>query len=108
MKANRKRLKAALALRVRKLGSLSLALKLGEFPLFDDFLDLANFWDLDNFWTFDAFLVFDNFLHFSIDSLPPLMPPTSLTASTLLAASTYNNTVVFSIDVSGAAILLKP
>ena len=49
MKANYKRLKAALALGVRKLGPLFLALKLGKFPLFDGFLDLANFWDLDIF-----------------------------------------------------------
>ena len=49
MKANRKRLKADLALGVRKLGPDFVVPKLGEFPLFDGFLDLADFWDLDNF-----------------------------------------------------------
>ena len=39
MKANYKRLKAALALGVKKLGPLSLALKLSKFPLFYGFLD---------------------------------------------------------------------
>ena len=47
--ANHKRLKTTLALRVKKLSLLFLALKLGEFPFFDNFLDLANFWDLDVF-----------------------------------------------------------
>ena len=103
-----KQLKVALALGVRKLGLLSIVSKLGEFPLFDGFLDLADFWDLDDFWTFDVFPVFDNFLHFSIDSSPSLMPLTSLAASILLAANTCNDTIVFSIDVNGAAILLKP
>ena len=37
MKANRKRLKADLALGVRKLGPDSVAPKLGKFPLFNDF-----------------------------------------------------------------------
>ena len=54
MNASCKRLKASLAPGVRKLGPASLALKLGEFPLFDGFLDLAEFSpfefpDLDDF-----------------------------------------------------------
>ena len=44
MKANCKRLKATLVLGVRKLSSLLLALKLGEFPLLDKI-----FFDLDDF-----------------------------------------------------------
>ena len=50
MKVSHKQLKATLALRVRKLGPLSLVSKLGKFPLFDKFfLDLVDFQDLDNF-----------------------------------------------------------
>ena len=55
----------------------------------------------------DDFPVFDDFLYFSIDLLPPSTPPTSLATSTSSAASTCDDTVVFSIDVSSAAILLK-
>ena len=36
------------------------------------------------------------------------MPPTLLAANTLLATSPYNDIIVFSIDISGTAILLKP
>ena len=94
--------------------------KLGKFPLFDgffnfsplDFLDLDNFQDLADFWLSDlsifGFTCFD-------PSLNPLPPPISLTLSTAstltpstsLAASTYDEIVMFSIDVSSAAILLK-
>ena len=50
VKANHKRLKADLALGVKKLGPASVAPKLGEFPLFDEFFpDLADFRDLDVF-----------------------------------------------------------
>ena len=51
MKANHKRLKADLALGVSKFGPLFLALKLGEFPLFDGFFDFSplDFPDLDSF-----------------------------------------------------------
>ena len=125
VKASHKRLKAVLASGVRNFGLFFVALKLVEFLLFDNFfLDLAKFQDLDIFSLFDFpdldnfslfdfldldnFLVFNNFLHFSIDSSPFSMPSTSLAVSTLLATSTSNDTVVFSIDVSGAAILLKP
>ena len=113
MKASRKRLKAVLALGVKKFGPASVASKLGEFLFFDEFLDLADFLlfdfpDLDNFLDLDNFPVFDNFLYFLINSPPLSMPPTSSAISISLAASTYNDTVVFSIDVSSVAILLKP
>ena len=50
-KANRKRLKADLALGVKKLGPLLIESKLGEFPLFGDFFDFSplDFPDLNNF-----------------------------------------------------------
>ena len=120
MKASRKRLKAVLALGVRNFSPSSVASKLVEFPLFDNFfLDLAKFQDLDvfslfdfpdldNFWDLDNFSVFDNFSYFSIDLLPLLTLSTSLAASTSSITSTYDNTVVLSINVSGVAILLKP
>ena len=102
MKANYKQLKAVLLLRIKKFGLFSLASKLDKFLLFDNFFsDLANFWDLDNF------LIFDNFPHFSINSSPPSILPISLAASILLASSIYDDTIVFSIDVSSVAILLK-
>ena len=113
VKANHKQLKADLASGVRKLGPSSIALKLGEFPLFDGFLDLADFLlfefpDLANFSGFGS-THFDS----SFDSLPPLTSPTLLAAKTLtpinlLVANTYDDMAVFSIDVSGVAILLKP
>ena len=73
MKANYKRLKALLALGVRKLELLFLALKLNEFPLFDSCfnflpLDLDDFRDLANFSPFN----FSDFLVYSIPSLPNL------------------------------------
>ena len=103
MKTSRKRLKAALALGVRKFGPLSLASKLGEFPLFDKFFfDLADFWDLDNFWPF-------NFPDFLIISTPPtLLPLLPSPTSSLSEIDFSDGAVVFSIKVSGAAILLKP
>ena len=114
MKAKRKWSKVTLASGVRKLSPFFLMSKLDKFPLFDNFfLDLAYFWDLDNFlifdnfWDLDNFLVFDNFPLFLIDSSPPSTPPTSLAANTLSAISTYNNTVIFSINISDAAILMK-
>ena len=118
MKANCKRLKADLALGVRKLGPVFLVLKLGEFLLFDGFLDLANFLpfkfpDLDNFRDLANFSGFGSIRFNSLfNSSPPPTSPTSLAASILapstsLVAITYNNLVVFSIDVSGTAILLK-
>ena len=51
LKANRKRLKADLASRVKKFGPLFLVLKLGKFPLFGGFFNFSHldFADLDNF-----------------------------------------------------------
>ena len=125
MKANRKRLKADLASGVRKFGPDPVAPKLAEFPLFGsffdfsplDFPDLDNFRDLANFWPFD----FPDFLACSTPSPPnpltlPLflpeagllslfLPEADLLPSFLLGAGSL---VVFNIEVSGAAILLKP
>ena len=114
MKANRKWLKAVLVSGVKKLGLFFLASKLSKFPFFDNsFSNLANFWDLDNFlvfddfWDLNNFLIYNNFPYFSIDLLPPSMLPTSLAANISLATSTCDDRVVFSIDVSNMAILLK-
>ena len=120
IKTNHKRLKAVLVLEIRKLGSFFLALKLGEFLLFDDFfLDLANFQDfnnfspfkfldLNNFWFFDNFSVFNNFLYFLIILSPLFKSLILLAANILLVSSTYNNIVIFSLDVNNTTILLKP
>ena len=114
------RLKAVLASGIKNFGPSSVASKLVEFPLFDDFFpnlakfrdlnvfSLFNFPNLNNFWDLDNFPVFDDFPYFSINSSLPSTPSTSLGASISLATSTYDDIVVFSIDVSGAAILLKP
>ena len=105
-------------MRVRKLGPASVAPKLGEFPLFDEFfLDLADFQDLNVFWPFD----FPDFLACSTPSppnpstLPSFLPEAGLLSSFLLEADLLpsfllgaGSLVVFNIEVSGAAILLKP
>ena len=119
MNASRKRLKADLASGVKKLGPASVAPKLGEFPLFDKFFpDLANFWDLDVFWPFD----FPDFLacftpppNPSTSPLPSFLPEAGLLSSFLLEANLQPSfllgaglLVVFNIEVSGGAILLKP
>ena len=113
MKASHKQLKAALALRIRKLGPTSVASNLGEFLFFDCFLNLAKFQDLDVFWLSGLLVFGSTCFDSSLDLSPPSMSPTSLTASILapstsLAANTCDDIVVFSINVSGAAILLKP
>ena len=77
MNVSCKQLKASLVPEVKKLGSVFLALKLGEFLLFDDFfLDLADFQNLDNFLLFK----FLDFLAYSIPSLstPTLLSPLSI------------------------------
>ena len=118
--ASRKRLKADLASGVRKLGPASVAPKLGEFPLFDEFFpNLADFRDLDVFWPFD----FPDFLACSTPSppnpstspSPSFLPEAGLLSSFLLEADLLpsfllgaGSLVVFNIEVSGAAILLKP
>ena len=120
VKANRKRLKDVLASGARNFDPFSVALELVEFPLFDNFFpDLDNFRDLD---------VFSDFLACSISFPPTPTPSTSpspsffpeaglllsflleadLLPSFLLGADSLGNPVVFSIEVSGAAILLKP
>ena len=112
MKISRKQLKAALASGVSKLGPASVALNLCKFLLFDYFLDLAKFWDLDIFVLSD-FLVFGSICFDpSLDASPFPTSPNLLAASTLapsisLAASTCDDMIVLSIDVSGAAILLQ-
>ena len=113
VKISYKQLKVVLASGVRKLGLAFIALKLGEFSIFDSFFDfllfdLDDFRNLVNFWL-SGLLVFGST---QFDLLPPLVSSTSLAASTLvssisLAVNTYNDMIVFSIDMSGAAILLK-
>ena len=103
VKVSHKWLKAALVLGIKKLSSLSLVLKLGKFPLFDKFFpDLADFRNLDNFWLFD----FPDFLAISTP-LTPLLLLSSPTSS-LLEIDISDGATVFSIEVSGAVILLKP
>ena len=102
MKANRKQLKAFLMLEVRKFGPYSLVLNLGEFLLFDGFLDLNNFWLID--------LPVFGFIYFDLSpslTLSTLLMASTLVLSTLLVTSTYNDIVVFNINVSDAAILLN-
>ena len=57
MKTSHKRLKAVLASEVRKLGPVSVALKLDKFPLFDGFFDFSSFDfpKLNNFWDLASF-----------------------------------------------------
>ena len=137
MKVNCKQLKAVLALGVKNFSPSSVASKLVEFPLFDNFfLDLAKFRDLDVFSPFD-FLDLDNFRDldvfpdFSACSTPFLLISTPSTSSLpsffleagllllflleadllplfLLGVGLSGDPVIFSIEVSGAAILLKP
>ena len=108
MKASRKRLKASLALEVKKLGPTSLTSKLGKFSLFDGFLDLTEFLpfkfpNLDNFRPYDNFP--DFLISFSLSSAPnPMTLPLPFLTS---GPDTSSDLVVFSIEVSGAAILLK-
>ena len=123
-------------MRVRKLGLFSLASKLDKFPLFNNFFpDLADFWDLNNFSLFDypdldKFSDLDNFPDFLAYSTPfPLIPYSStlplpwffpevgllllflleadLLPLFLLGAGLLGDPIIFSIEVNGAAILLK-
>ena len=118
--ASRKWLKAFLAPGIRKLGPVFVAPKLGKFSLFDEFFpDLTDFWDLDIFWPFD----FLDFLlcstqspqNLSTSPLPSFLPEASLLSSFLLEADMLPSfllgaglLIVFNIEVSEAAILLKP
>ena len=136
MKVSRKQLKASLALGFRNFSLTSVASKFVEFPLFDNFfLDLAEFQDLDVFLLFDFpdldnfrdLDVFSNFLacftpflpipNPSTSTSPSFLPKAGLMSSFLLEANLLplfllgaglsSDPVVFSIEVSGAAILLK-
>ena len=127
MNASRKRLKASLVPGVKKLSPVSLLLKLGKFPVFGGFFDFLplDFPDLDNFWDLADFLPFDfpDFLACSTPSppipstspSPSFLPEAGLLSSFLLEADLLPSfllgaglLVVFNIEVSGAAILLKP
>ena len=103
VKASHKQLKAVLASEVRKLGLTLLVANSSEFPLFTGFLDLDYFWlsDLKVF----AFIDFDPL---SLLTSPTILVASILAPSISLAVSTYNNMVVFIIDVSYATILLNP
>ena len=109
VKASHKRLKVALASRVRKLGPAFLASKYGEFPLFVDFLNLAKFLPFE-FPNLDNFKPFDDFLDFLASSSLP--PTPNLTASPSPFPTSGSDTsgylVVFSIEMIGVAILLNP
>ena len=117
MKASRKWLKAALASGVRKFGPAFLASKLDKFLLFDGFLDLANFLpfefpDLDNF---PDFLASSPSPNPSTSLSPSFIPEIGLLSSFLLETDLLpsfllgaGSLVIFNIEVSGAAILLKP
>ena len=111
---NHKWLKAVLILRVKKLGSFFLVSNLDKFLLFDNFFpDLADFQNLNNFLTFkfpnlDYFLVFNNFLYFLVNLLLSLISPILLAANISSTISTYDDKIVFSINISSTALLLKP
>ena len=112
MKASRKWLKAILASGVKNFGPSSVALKLVEFPLFDNFFfDLDEFQDLDVFSLFD-FPDLDDFPDFLAYSTPFPPTPNPLTSPSPTPNRSRVNlsgcTVVFSIEVSRDAILLKP
>ena len=97
---------------IRKLSLVSIALKLGKFPLFYgffdflplDFPDLDGFRDLTKFWSF-------NFLDFLASSLSLLLAPNLMTSSLPFLTSGSDmsgDSVVFKIEVIKATILLKP
>ena len=109
--------------RVKKFGPAFIVPKFSKFSFFDNFLGLADFslfgfsnldnvWDLANFLSFNFF----DFLACSILSLPNLstllllsfFPEASLLPLFLLGAGSLGNPVVFNIEVSEVAILLKP
>ena len=116
VKANHKQLKDVLASGVRSFGSAFVISKLDEFLLFDNFFpDLANFWDLDNFLPFEFFDLnkfwLFNFLDFLIIFSPLPISNLSILLSPIFSHSKINfpnSIIVFSIQMSGAAILLKP
>ena len=109
MKASRKRLKAALASGVKKLGPAFLASKLGEFLIFDNFLDLAKFLPFE-FPNLDNFRPFDNFCDFLASFSPPSTPNPTTSPSPFSSSGPdmSGDPVVLSIEVNRAAVLLNP
>ena len=131
VKASHKWLKLVLVLGVKNFGPTSIASKLVEFPLINNFFpNLAKFRDLNIFLLFN-FLKLNNFLDFLaccisfllipnlLILLSPLFFPEAgllllfllkadLLPSFLLEAGLLDNLVIFSIEMSGAIILLKP
>ena len=113
MNANYKQLKITLALGVKKLRLFSLAVKLGEFLLFDDFFsDLAdfslfNFQDLEDFWYFDFFdfplYLILSLLNPSTSLLSLFLLKTGLLLLYLLEASLSYDPIVFNIEMSEVA-----
>ena len=88
--------------------------KLGKFPIFDNFLDLANFLlfnfpDLDNFQDLNKFWLFNfsNFLAIFTSLLPTLNLITLLLLFLISGLNISSDLAIFSIEVSGAIILLK-
>ena len=118
-------------LEIRNFDLTSIVLKLVKFPLFDNlFFDLANFQDLNVFLLFD-FLDLNNFPDFLICfiSFLPIsnlsilllllfllktgllllfLLKTNLLPLFLLGASLLGNPVIFSIEMNGVVISLKP
>ena len=124
VKASHKWFKIILVLGVKNFDLAFIVLKLVEFSFFNNFFfDLAKFQNLDVFLLFN----FSDFLAFSIPFLPILNLLTSLLLSFFLKAyllslfllkadllpsilpraSLLDNSVIFSIVVNGATILLK-
>ena len=87
---------------VKKFNPFSLTSNLGEFPIFNSFLDLDNFWLCD-------FLVFGfTYFDLSIPSiLPALLMVIILVPITSLITSTCDDIIISNIDVSSTAILLN-
>ena len=100
-------------MRIKKLDLFFLASKLDKFLLFNNFFfNLANFWNLTNFLSFyffnlDNFLIF-SFINFLINLLLLLISPILLIINFLLAINTYNNRIIFNININNTVILLKP
>ena len=103
VKASHKQLNVILASEVRKLRPFFLVPNLDVFQLFNGFLDL------DNFQLSDLLV----FVLTRFNLSPPLILLSPLTVSILvltisLAANTYNNIVIFNIDMNNVAILQNP
>ena len=100
IKASCKQLKTILVLGVGNFGLAFVSLKLGKFSLFDNFFsNLTNFQNLNNFLDFLKI-----FLSLLIPNLLTLLLPTP----SHLGVNLSSNTVIFSIKMSGLAILLNP